>query len=44
MTGDENGVANVEKEGMTAVDVQVHKTEGSEDSKCENKTEGMTSV
>ena len=44
MTGYEKGVTNVEQEGMTAVDVQVHQTEGSEDNKCENKTEGMTSV
>ena len=44
MTGDEKGVTNVEQEGMTAVDVQVHQTEGNEDNKCENKTEGMTSV
>ena len=44
MTGDEKGVTNVEQEGMTAVDVQVHQTKGSEDNKCENKTEGMTSV
>ena len=44
MTGDEKGVTNVGQEGMTAIDVQVHQTKGSEDNKCENKTEGMTSV
>ena len=44
MTGDEKGVTNVEQEGMTAVDVQVHQTKGTEDNKCENKTEGVTSV
>ena len=44
MTGDEKGVTNVEQEGMTDVDVQVHQTKGSEDKKCENKTKGLTSV
>ena len=44
VTGDEKGVTSVEQEGMAAVDVQVHQTEGSEDDKCENKTEGGTSV
>ena len=44
MTGDEKGVTNVEEEGMKAVDVEVHQTEGSEDNKCENMTEGTTSV
>ena len=44
MTGDEKGVTNVEEEGMKAVDVEVHQTKVSEDNKCENKTEGMTSV
>ena len=44
LTGDEKGVTNVEQEGMKAVDVEVHQTEVSEDNKCENKTEGMTSV
>ena len=38
------GVTKVEEEGMTAVDVQVHQTEGSEDNKYENKTESITSV
>ena len=37
-------MTNVAQEGMTAVDVQVHQTKGSEENNCENKTEGVTSV